>query len=67
MSQLFYGICSYYRSYYILEYRPDFFIHIANYVWFDEYNSSIFIEDKYNPGYLLLQQDPEVLFKIQIS
>ena len=54
-------MCSYYRSYYLLESRQSFFIHRAHHVWFDEYNYRIYIDYKHNPGYLLLQQDPESL------
>ena len=41
--------------------RPYFLIHRAHHVWFDEYNSRLYIEDKHNPGSLLLQQYPESL------
>ena len=34
-------------------YQP-FVIHIYNHIWFNEYNSRLSIEDKHNPGYLLL-------------
>ena len=37
-------------------YQP-FFINRAHHVWFNEYNSRLSIEDKYTPGFLLLQQD----------
>ena len=33
------------------------YIHRALHVWFDEYNSPIPPEDKYNPNYLLIKQD----------
>ena len=36
-----------------------FVIHIYHHVWFDEYNSCIYIKVDHNSGYLLLQQDPE--------
>ena len=47
-------------------YQP-FVIHRYYHVLFDEHNSLISIEDKHIPYYLLLQQDPEVLFIIQTS
>ena len=34
-----------------------FGIHRAHHFWFNEYNSRLFIEDKYTSGYLILQQD----------
>ena len=37
----------------------NIFIHRAHYVWFDEYNYCLSIEDKHSPGYLLLWQDPK--------
>ena len=45
----------------ILYWKPDqpFITHRAHNVWFDEYNSCLFIEDKHTPGSLLLRQDPE--------
>ena len=45
----------------ILYWKPDqpFIIHRSYHVWFDEYNSSLFIEDKHTPGSLLLRPDPE--------
>ena len=45
----------------ILYWKPyqPFIIHRAHHVWFDEYNSSLSIEDKHTPGSLLLWQDPE--------
>ena len=39
-------------------YQPSV-IRRSHHVWFDEYNACQSIEDKHNPGYLLLQQDPE--------
>ena len=47
----------------IFYWNPDqyFVIHRTHHVWFGEYISCIPIEDKHNPGYLLLQQDPESL------
>ena len=36
-----------------------FFIHRSHHVWFYEYNSSLSIEDKRTPGYLIIRQDPE--------
>ena len=41
--------------------KPDktFVINRAHHVWFYEYNSSLSIEDKKNPGSLLLRQYPE--------
>ena len=36
-----------------------FINHRACHFWFDEYNSSLSIEDNNTPGYLHLQQDPE--------
>ena len=45
----------------ILYWKPDkpFVIHRANHVWFDEYNSRLYIEDNQTPGSLLLWQYPE--------
>ena len=45
----------------IVFWKPDqpFIIHRADHVWFDEYNYRLFIDDKHNPGSLLLRQDPE--------
>ena len=45
----------------ILYWKPDqpFIIHRAHHVWFDEYNSRLYIEYKHTPGSLLLRQDPE--------
>ena len=45
----------------IIYWKPDqpFIIHRAHHVWFDEYSSRLSIEDKQNPGSLLLRQDPE--------
>ena len=45
----------------IIYWNPDrnFVIHRAHHVWFDEYNSRFYIEDKHTPGYLILQQYPE--------
>ena len=60
-SHSFYGICNYYRNYFILETRPDFFIHIAHHVWFDEYNHHLYIYDRHTSGSLLIQQHPESL------
>ena len=34
-------------------------IHRAHHVWFDEYNSRLFIEDNHTTGSLLLWQSPE--------
>ena len=42
------------------QYQP-FVIHRAHCVCFDEYNSSLSIEDKHTPGHLLLQKYPESL------
>ena len=39
------------------KYQP-FVIHRAHLVWFDEYNSSLSIEETHTPGYLLLQEYP---------
>ena len=39
-------------------YQP-FVIYRSHHIWFDEYNSSLSIEDKNTPGSLLLRQDPE--------
>ena len=46
----------------ILYWKPyqTFIIHRSHNLWFDEYNSRLYIEDKHNPGSLLLWQDPEV-------
>ena len=45
----------------ILYWKSDqpFIIHKAHHVWFDEYNSSLFIEYKHTPGSFLLCQDPD--------
>ena len=45
----------------ILYLKPDhhFVIHISHHVWFDEYNSRLYIEYKRTTGSLLLRQDPE--------
>ena len=45
----------------VLYYNPyqTIFIHRNHHVWFDEYNSCLFIEDNYTPSYLLLKQYPE--------
>ena len=45
----------------MLEARPEYCIHRSDNVWFDKYNSSFSIEDKINPGSLILQQYPESL------
>ena len=46
---------------FIIYWKPEqpFFIHREHHFWFDEYNSHLSIEDKHNPGNLLLQQYPE--------
>ena len=49
------GVIIYWNSY------QPFATHWDHHVWLDEYNSYLYIEDKYTPGYLLLQQDPESL------
>ena len=41
-------------------YQP-FFIHRYHHVCFYEYNYRLSIKYKHTPGYLLLQQDPEIL------
>ena len=48
----------------IFDWNPDqnFVIHISHHVWFDECNYCLSIEDKNTPGYLLLQQYPEINF-----
>ena len=38
----------------------NFIIHRAHHVWFDEYNSSLSIEDNNTPGSLLLRKYPEI-------
>ena len=45
----------------IIYWNPDqpFVIHIANNVWFDEYNYRLSIEYNHTPGYLLLQKYPK--------
>ena len=45
----------------IIYWKPDqpFVIHRAHYVCFDEYNSSLSIEDKHTPGSLIIWKDPE--------
>ena len=45
----------------IIYWKPDqyFVIYIYHHVWFYEHNYSLSIENKHNPGFLLLQQDPE--------
>ena len=50
----------------IIYWKPDhtFVIHRSQCVWFDEYNSSLSIEDKQNQGSLLIQQDPESIIHI---
>ena len=58
-SSLFNGICSYYRSYHLLETRSKVFIHRSHNVWFDEYDSCLSIEDKHTLGSLILWQDTE--------
>ena len=42
----------------ILQWKPDkpFNIHSDHHVWLDEYISSLSIEDKHTPGYLLLRK-----------
>ena len=47
----------------ITHWNPDqaFVIHIAHHILFNEYNSCLSIEDNHTPGYLLLQQDPEII------
>ena len=42
------GVISYWKL------DQPFIIHRAHHVWFDEYNSSLSIEDKHTPGSLLL-------------
>ena len=46
----------------IIYWKPDqtFGFHRAHHVWFDEYNSCLFIEDKHTPSYLVHQQDPKI-------
>ena len=46
---------------FIIYWKPDqpFIIHRALPVWFDEYNSRLYIEENHTPGSLLLWQDPE--------
>ena len=39
-----------------------FFIHRSHHVWFDEYNYRLSIEDKHNPGCLILQKDHGIRF-----
>ena len=48
---------------FIIYWNPDkpFVIHIAHHVWFDEYNYRLSIQDKHNPGFLLLKKYPESL------
>ena len=45
----------------ILYWKPDqtFIIHRAYHIWFDEYNSRLYIEENHTPGSLLLRQYPE--------
>ena len=45
----------------ILYWKLDqtFIIHISHHVWFDEYNSRLYISYKHTPGSLLLRQYPE--------
>ena len=45
----------------IIDWNPDqpFVIQISYHVWFDEYNSSLSIEDNHTPGSLLIKQYPE--------
>ena len=47
----------------IICWNPDqnFVIHRDHHVWFDGYNYCIFIDERHNPGSLLLRQDPEGL------
>ena len=40
-------------------YQP-FVICRSHNVWFDEYNYCLSIKDHHTPGYLLIQQDPEI-------
>ena len=47
------GVIMYWKSY------QPFVTHRAYHVWFDEYNSCLYIEDKHAPGSLLLLQDTE--------
>ena len=49
------GVILYWKPYQL------FIIHRDHNVWFDEYNYRLFIEDKYTPGYLIIQQDPKTL------
>ena len=42
------------------EIDQPFVIHIAHHVWFNKYIFCLSIEDNHTPGYLLLQQDPEI-------
>ena len=46
---------------FIIYWKPDqpFVIHRSHHIWYDECNSSLSIEDKHTPGFLLLRQDPE--------
>ena len=46
----------------IIYWKPDqpFVIYRAHHVWFDEYNSRIFIEYNHTTGSLLFRQDPEI-------
>ena len=45
------GVIIYWKLY------QSFVIHRSNYVWSDEYNYRLSIEDKHTTGYLLPQQD----------
>ena len=49
------GVIIYWKS------DQPFVIQRAHHVWFDEYNSRLSIEDKHNPGSLLLWKDTEII------
>ena len=36
----------------------NFVIHRDHHVWFDEYNSSLYVEDKRTPGSLIIKKHP---------
>ena len=59
-SGLFYGICSYYRSYFILETISTIYYSQSPscLVWWI-YNSHLYIEWNHTPGYLLLRKYPK--------
>ena len=51
------GVIIYWNTYQL------FVINISHYVWLDEYNYHLFIEEKHATGSLILQQDPESLIR----